>query len=129
MFVDVQPHCQIEYLPELRCVVQTWRGYAASAQFRDSIEKTIAFSQTNEITGIISDTRAQDIVAMEDIQWLASQGNPRLFAAGVKRLAFVSPRNPFTGMGESDYAHRTGKDMEIRWFATPELAKTWLEGF
>ncbi len=127
MVIDSQPHCQIEYLPDSLCIVQTWQGFAGSAQFRESLEKTIAFAQANEVRGIISDTREQKIVSAEDITWLATKGNPRLMAAGVRRLAFIAPRDAFTRMGENSYAYSSKGQMEIRWFVDFNQALAWIE--
>ncbi len=127
MKVDSQPHCEIEYLPDTLCIVQTWHGFADSARFRESLEKTIAFAEANEVRGIISDTREQRIVAAEDITWLSREGNPRLVAAGVRKLAFIAPRDEFTRMGENSYAYSSKGQMEIRWFVDFNQALAWIE--
>jgi hypothetical protein len=126
MRLDNQAHCQIDYLPELFCLVQNWQGYAGSKKFRDSIEKTIAFTKMYPVRYIISDTREQQIVASEDVAWLANVGNPHLVAAGVQKLAFIAPKDAFTLMGESNYASRSKGQLEVRWFTDFEEAKAWL---
>jgi hypothetical protein len=125
--VDAQPHCNIEYWHESKCVIQTWVGLAKSQQFRKSIETTIEFAKTHEVLGIISDTRQQDIVAADDVEWLATVGNPQLFAVGIRRLAFISPNNPFTARGQNNYADKSKDELDIRWFSNPELAKDWFQ--
>jgi hypothetical protein len=127
MIVDSQTHCQIDYIPEMRCIIQTWQGYARSDRFRDSIEKTIAYAQSHEVRSIISDTREQKLVGVEDIKWLATEGNPRLYQAGIRKLAFIAPRDQMTKMGESDYASRSKDQIIVQWFVGLEQAKAWAE--
>jgi hypothetical protein len=127
MNVDTQPHCQIDYLPDSLCIVQTWCGFAESAKFRVTIEKTIAFASSNLVRSIISDTREQKIVGADDITWLATVGNPRLVALGVRKLAFIAPRDAFTRMGENSYATLSRGQLEIRWFADFSQALAWAE--
>jgi hypothetical protein len=125
--IDKQPHCSIEYIPNLHCVVQTWRGFAGSQKFRQSIQKTIEYFQTHpEVRYIISDTRQQEMVAREDTEWLATQANPQLVEAGLRKLAFIAPQSLLTKMAEERYAYLSEGLPEIRWFADFEQAKAWI---
>lgn len=127
MNVDSQAHCQIDYLPDSMCIVQTWWGFTESAKFRETIEKTIAFAEAHKVRSIISDTREQKIVGAEDIRWLATVGNPQLVGLGIRKLAFIAPLDAFTRMGENSYATSSRGQLEIRWFADFPQALAWAE--
>ena len=127
MIVDSQAHCVIEYSPELQCIIQTWKGFAGSKNFRASIEKTIEFARANPVRSVISDTREQNLVGMEDIKWLTEVGNPQLIEVGIQKLAFISPKDQLTRLGESDYAFRSKQQFIIQWFSDPEQAKAWIK--
>ncbi len=127
MLVDFKSHCVIKYMPESYCVLQIWQGYAGSLNFRASIEKTIAFAQTEEVHAIISDTREQKEVATEDVRWLAEVGNPQLLEVGIRKLAFIVPKDQFTRMGQTDYAARSKDEMAVRWFVNLEEAHAWIQ--
>lgn len=127
MILDTQSHCIIEYLPELHCVLQTWKGFAVSEKFRQSIRKTIEFFQTNTLaSSIISDTTQQDAVKPQDAEWVATYATPILVKHGLRKLAFVAPKSVVTKMAEEHFARKAGEELEIRWFSDVAAAKTWI---
>jgi len=125
--VASQPHCHIEYFPELKCIIQTWRGRSKSHQFRESIEATIEFAKTHTTASIISDTRQHEMISLEDAEWLAKEGNPRLVQSGLQRLAFVSPNNPFAARVQDSYAEKSKDEIDFQWFPNPDSARAWIE--
>ncbi len=126
MIIDSQPHCTLEYIAELRCVLQTWEGFSGSRRFRDSIKKTIAFAQTEEVNAIISDTRGQKLVATEDVKWLSEVANPQLHEAGVCKLAFIVPKEQLLQMGQREYAWQSQDQITIEWFSDLDEAEAWV---
>ncbi len=127
--VESQPYCQIEYSFESKCVMLSWQGFAKSHQFRKSIETVIELTKTHTVESILSDTRHQDIVTHDDIEWLTKEAHPKFFHNGVRRLAFVSSNNPFAARGQNVYAEKTkgALELNIQWFQNPNLAKAWIK--
>jgi hypothetical protein len=128
MIVDSQTYCVLEYLPEFQCMLQTWKGFAGSEKFRQSVQKTIDFFQTHQdVRYIISNTLEQGPVSPKDAEWVATVANPILEKHGLRKMAFIVPQNVITKMAEELFARQLQGKVEIRWFADLASAKAWIQ--
>ncbi len=127
MNIYTQAYCHIEYLPELRCLVQSWRGFAKSAEFRDAILKTVAFFETSgKAAYIISNTQQSEVVKKEDAEWVATYANPRLVEHGLQKIAFIVPTSILVKWSVNHFRAQSEEKPEIQWFDDIEQAKNWI---
>ena len=82
MQIEDKPHCTIDYDPTLKCVIQTWRGFAGSQNFLASILKTIEVFTQYDAEAIISNTQNAEVVKQADADWVATYANPILIQHG-----------------------------------------------
>jgi hypothetical protein len=127
MLIEDKAHCTIEYDPALKCVIQTWKGFAGSENFRASILKTIdAFAQ-HEASSIISNTQDSKVVSQPDADWVAEYANPILISHGLRKMAFIVPVNVFARRSVDRFREETkGQALAIRYFDDVDKAKAWL---
>jgi len=128
MIVYHQPYCQIDYLPELRCAIQHWQGFAKSTEFREAILKTIELFETHgNLAYIISNTQRSEVVKKEDAEWVATYANPRLVEHGLQKIAFIVPTSVLTKWSVEHFRTKSEEKPEIRWFDDVEHAKKWIQ--
>jgi len=53
MIIYQQPTVSIEYNETKRQLIQTWTGFSSSEVFREAIDKTVSFTQSQPVTSII----------------------------------------------------------------------------
>ncbi|MBN2743288.1 MAG: hypothetical protein JXR39_05280 [Marinilabiliaceae bacterium] len=121
------PVVKIDYDHSRKQLVQTWTGFASSGQFREAIDATLHFSQSNPVRTIISDTLNQSVVDPADTQYAAS-AMPKLFQQGLKAMAFVMPKNVITQLSLKQFAEGKRSD-NIKYFPSIIEARKWLESF
>ena len=127
MLIEDKPHCTIEYDPDVKCVIQTWRGFAGSKAFRASLEKTVEVFKTHDVTSIISNTRDSGVVDEEDAQWVPTKINPILIRNGLKKIAFIMPANVFAQWSIDHFLRKAEKQpLEAMRFDTLEQAQAWI---
>ena len=127
MLIDDQPHCAIEYDPDARRIIQTWKGFAKPSEFRASIQKTIDAFERHRPTTILSDTRESEVVDQAEARWVVEYANPALIARGLKKIAFVLPKK-LLPRWSVDHFFRGAKDqpLEARAFNSIAEARAWL---
>ena len=127
MLIEDKPHCTIEYDPALKCVIQTWKGFAGSANFRASILKTIEVFEQHEAKSIISNTQNSKVVSPADGAWVAEHANPILISHGLRKIAFIVPENVFARRSVDHFLVETkGQALATQYFADLATAKAWV---
>ncbi len=127
MLIEDKAHCTIEYDPALKCVIQTWKGFAGSENFRASIMKTIDVFAQHEANSIISNTQNSKVVSQPDADWVASYANPILISHGFRKMAFIVPENVFARRSVDRFLDETkGQAVAIRYFDDVDKAKAWV---
>ena len=128
MIIYHSPYCQIDYLPERRCLIQNWRGFAKSAEFREAILKTIEFFETQgNLAYIISNTQNSEVVKKEDAEWVATYANPRLVAHGLQKIAFIVPTSILLKWSVDHFRITSQEIPAIQWFDDLEQAMLWMK--
>lgn len=127
MLIEEKPHCIIEYDPTSKCVIQTWRGFSGSKNFRASLEKTIEVFKEHDVTGIISNTQAAQVVSEGDAKWVTTHVNPILIEHGLQRIAFVLPKNSFAQWSVGNFFKNIiDQRLDAKYFDDISKAKTWI---
>jgi hypothetical protein len=110
-----------------QCLVQTWKGYARSEQFRRGIEKSIELFQEQPLSSIISNTKDFAMAQKEDTDWVSAYATPILMENGLKHMAFVKPESSFGQVAVYNYKSITDRMLTIRYFVEFEHAQTWID--
>jgi hypothetical protein len=125
MIVHENPNVKIEYFQSKKLLIQTWKGNSTSIIFKEAIDLTARFIETNSVKTIISDTLEQNIVNPEDTKYAISV-LPLLFQSGVKAMAFVLPKNVFVKM-PVDTFEREKEEVRIQKFCSIVEATSWCD--
>lgn len=119
------------------CLLITWRGYAPSVAYRRVLELSLTAWQAAQrkqpparpLRGAIADTRLFTALAPEDQAWAVTSWNPRILAAGLRRIAFIIPASIFGQLAVTDTLSQTdaaGQLLETALFDDLENARQWL---
>src|SRR5690554_1507343 len=123
MVVYSSPVLSLDFDAVKKVLTQDWKGYATSAQFREGIDKTVDYVNSGAVAYIISNTSNQRPVGPEDSKYAASV-MPKLFASGVKAMAFVLPHDVFTRFSLKKFAD-AGHSDQVGYFEHIEEARKW----
>lgn len=85
-------------MPEKSCLIQAWKGFCTSEDFREAQKKTIEFFVEKRCKNFISDTTNASLLKKEDTDWASEVITPQLVKAGMVRLNMVLPASAFTKM-------------------------------
>ncbi len=91
------PSVQLSYDEEREQIIQVWKGYVSSEDFRRTIDETLDLVKNNNVSAILSNAQRQNVVTPEDTKY-AAEIMPELFSEGIQRMAFVVP---FRGISPS----------------------------
>ena len=116
----------IEHDEQLRCLIQTWKGFAKSKDFRAAIIKSLEFFKQGNLNKIISNTKDFSLVKKEDTDWVAQVITPEMVQHGLRYMAFVVPTNAFTQLTVDNFKEEADRIVEIRYFDSVETARNWL---
>ncbi|UII29617.1 hypothetical protein LVD17_15055 [Fulvivirga ulvae] len=71
-----------------------------------------------------------DVLFEEDMEWIATDWNPKVMAAGVRYIALVTPENDSGAISQETYIENSENSCEegltIRQFEDIGSAKEWL---
>jgi len=117
----------IEYIEDMNCIIQHWKGYSNSKEFREVINKSIEiFQEKKTIKSIISDAVLLGVVKKEDTDWIAKEANSKLIRYGLSKIAFVVPKNAFAQLAVDNFNREAKTALAIRYFQTINDAKKWI---
>lgn len=115
----------LEYDEKTRLMTQTWKGYATSEQFRQSIDKTFELFVKNKPLTLIVDARGGAVVKKEDTDYAAQTGM-KLVQNGLKAQAFIVPTNAFIQLSVNNFVSQTSNEYVMQYFDDIAKAKEWL---
>lgn len=88
----------ISYLKEKNCLVQAWKGFCSSEEFRDGQQRSVKLFIEKGCKNFISDTTNAGLLKKEDTDWVTEVITPQFAKAGVKVINLVLPSSAFTKM-------------------------------
>ncbi len=106
------------------CLIQHWKGFATSEQFRDGVLKALDAIKQHRVARMISDTKNQAIVKKEESDFAASLV-PEFIKNGMKSFAFVVPSSVFTQLA-LDKFKKESTSFPIQYFDDLDKAKEWI---
>jgi hypothetical protein len=127
MILYQKPYVSLELDEKARCLIQNWKGFATSEQFREAISQSVRFfEERKNLNKIISNTKDFAVVKKEDTDWVANNANPVLIENGLQFMAFVLPTNVFTQVSVNNFKSKADDVLQIQYFDDLEKAKQWI---
>lgn len=121
-----KPYLVLEYNASKKLLIQHWKGYASSAQFREGIEKSIEVFGQRNVTRLLSNTKESAVVKKEDTDWAATYAVGKMLQHGLKTMAFIIPTNAFTQMSVKNFIGLAGGALDQQFFDDTDKALEWL---
>ena len=128
-------HGRLDYDATVPCIILVQVGFMDSHEFRlflnDGIKQLIEKKKVYDKIFWIADVREADAIALEDIEWVATDWTSRILSEGLTHMAFVKAKDEVANMSVTVYEESTqelivdGKKMTIANFSNIEEAKEW----
>ena len=126
MLLINKPYVTIERDDHLKCLIQTWKGFAKSEDFRAAIHASLEVFKKEKINKIISNTKSAALVNKEDTDWVAQVITPQMVQYGLRYMAFIVPNDVFTQLSVDNFKKEANSVVSIRYFDQLETATQWL---
>ena len=126
MLLIEKPFVTIERDDQLNCLIQTWKGFANSDDFRAAINESLEIFKKGNFDKIISNTKDAALVKKEDTNWVAQIVTPEMVQHGLRYMAFVVPTNVFTQLSVDNFKEEAGRTISIRYFNHMDAAREWV---
>jgi hypothetical protein len=121
-----KPFLVIEYNAPKKLLIQHWKGFATSLQFREGIEKSIEIFKQRNVTRLLSNTKNSAVVKKDDTDWAATYAVGQMLQHGLKSMAFIIPTNAFTQMSVKNFSGLAGGALDQQFFDDFDNALEWL---
>jgi hypothetical protein len=122
-----EPWLSIRSDHESRCVFAEWKGFATSAEFRDSTMKILEAIRTVGAASLVSDNRRLEGVADQDQLWIRDTWTPLAVSTGLVRIAVVVPQRGLGRIATQQILSQVGmKAFVTRTFTTVSEAMEWV---
>lgn len=122
-----KPFLVIEYDQVNKLLIQHWKGFTTSAQFREGINQSVEIFKQKKPSRLLSNTKDSAVVKKEDTEYAASYGIGNMLKNGLKGVAFIIPSSAFTQMSVSNFKEQTGKaPFAMQYFDNVDKAIAWL---
>jgi hypothetical protein len=125
MYLDA-PYLSIRWRSVPQILYAEWKGFATSSEFRSALLTGVRAIREHHVVGYVSDARKAKVVVPEDERWSREVWLPQAVAAGLKRMAIVTPSAGLGKMAYDDAA--TAMDshgLSMRTFDSVAIATTW----
>jgi hypothetical protein len=126
LFFD-KPFLQIDYDHFLYCLINTWKGYFLSSEYREAMDKLIdTLLQTGAKTMIINlaQVRQEEIY---DVHWTHADWLPRVFETEIQKIAIILSPTSSTQVPRQETALSIDSQIvALRYFDSLIEAKEWI---
>lgn len=123
----------IHFDPSIPCTIYHTKGYMSSKDYRTFTLGHLEVFEKQKIKypnlcAILSDTRQQDIIDIEDLEWLQNEWMPKAKAIGVRLIVVMVSDNVFGQYGVEDFVENTQENgMQVPMFNDLNKARKWLK--
>ncbi len=121
-----QKHLVLEFDEQNQCIIQTWRGFFNSQQFRAGVEQTNRLFEQKKPSRFLVDISQSSLIKKEDTDWAANNAIPKAILNGLKYYAFVVPTSVFTQITLENFKDEVESVIKIQPFDNFNKAKQWL---
>lgn len=119
--------------PSIPCTVYRTSGFMSSEDYRTFALGHLSVFEKEQnnypnLCAILTDTREQDTVEAEDLDWLQSEWMPKAKAIGVRFIAMMVSDNVFGQYAVEDFAENAPQnEIQVLMFNDWDKAKEWLK--
>lgn len=109
-------------------MMQTWRGYVPSAEFRRIMNEALVQATRLDVHRWFNDLRQMGAILQDDEKWTKEDWFPRLARTNVRRMAFLMSTDFFNQMSVDRIMHAGTEIMPlaVAYFGDEEEARAWL---
>jgi len=131
--VHQTPFVKIFYDETVPVVFEAWLGQVSGSEFRKALDQKLEaykqLAQKHEQLFWLNDVRKLRGVSNEDQQWAVDEFHPKLYPAGVKKVAFVVPEQTYFRLSDEDITGKLDarKEVEICYFDDFDSAYAWFK--
>ena len=127
MIVVNEKHLVLAYDEELKAIIQTWRGFFSSEEFRQGVTLTNKlFEEKAPVTKFLVDISESSVIKGEDTAWAAQHAIPIAISWGLKYYGFVLPVSVFTQISLDNFRDQLNQpSLETEVFKSIEDAREW----
>ncbi len=114
-------------------IFEEWTGQVSSQEFQEALEEKLAQYKTHkkELPGLewLNDIRQLRVGDEAGLKWAAREFHPKLYGAGVRKIAFLVPEQVYYELPPEDLLGRKDSKGEILvcYFDSYEAAGNWLK--
>ena len=122
-----EPYAVVEVKQGLKTLEVTWDGHPKSEHYRDVLLRGIAFIKAYELTHWLTDMTHSQPVGVTDRKWTEDEVVPNAFEAGIRKAAFVLPRNAFVKYYSDKLKEKfEALDVPVKYFGSKAEAAYWM---
>jgi hypothetical protein len=114
-----------EYQSDTKILIQNWKEFITSEQFRKALDETVDFVKKNDVKAILNNTLEQSVVNKADTKYAASL-MPQLFMDGIKSMAIILPEDIFTQISVKRFEVDT-RGANVKMFTEVNSAMAWIK--
>lgn len=114
----------IAFYSKRNCLIQTWKAFCSSAEFREGQMKTAELFREHKCKFFISDATNAGLLQKEDTDWVAAVITPQLVECGMDILHMVIATSAFTQMTLQNlmFVENVNKTTKLVFFESLEKA-------
>src|SRR5690606_12447125 len=117
MTVVNEKYLTLQYNKELNCIVQSWKGFYNSEDFRKGVNRTNQlFAEMKPVYTFLVDGTESAVVRNEDTQWAAETALPLAIKNGLKYYGIVLPKNLFAQVSVKNLRKSLNLPIEVQTF-------------
>jgi hypothetical protein len=107
-------------------VKAVWRGFFSGEKFRQGLEKILELIKEKVATLYIADISSAKVISLDDQNWISQDWSPRAYEAGLRKNAFIYPKDVFAQMAVRRVTQIMRTEIEIAYFHDEAEAIKWL---
>lgn len=110
------------------CVIANFDGFMTFDKFMAIAEQILENLEKQNLTKGLANLENMEVMEKKSQDWIKTYFFPQAKRIGLKKLAFVKPKNMF-GLMSMEYANKSANEeieINIQYFDELEKAKLWL---
>jgi hypothetical protein len=110
---------------KIQAVTGIFKGFLEIKEHQDIGNEILNSATANRAGKLIIDTSELKVIRQETQKWIEENWFPRAVKAGIKKMAFVIPKDALGKMSTQNVNQKSGP-IEIKYFDNTVIAKAWL---
>lgn len=120
-----EPYLKLEWDEANKIVVAQWTGFFSGERFRAGLIKGLEVIAAHSAANWLADVSDAKVTSLEDQNYLAYEWTPLAIARGLRRIAYVVPKDVIAQMALNRIVSQT-QGLEMHYFSDKREAQNWL---